>query len=43
MIAANFVTPNIPMFEIENPPPWNSSGSSLPLRARPARSFISLG
>ncbi len=27
---------------MENPPPWNSSGFSLPARARAARSFISL-
>ena len=41
MIAANSDTPNMPMLEIEKPPPWNSSGFSLPARARPARSFIS--
>ncbi len=41
MIAAKCVTPYIPMFEIEKPPPWNSSGFSLPALARAPRSFIS--
>jgi hypothetical protein len=30
------------MLEMEKPPPWNSSGLSLPAFARAARSFISL-
>ncbi len=42
MIALNDFTPYMPRFEIEKPPPWNSSGFSLPARARAARSFISL-
>ena len=42
MMAENEVTPNMPMLEIEKPPPWNSSGFSLPDLARAARSFISL-
>ena len=41
MMAENDDTPNMPMFEIENPPPWNSSGFSFPAPARPASSFIS--
>ena len=34
--------PNMPRLLIEKPPPWNSSGFSLPSLARLARSFISL-
>ena len=41
MIALNSRTPNMPRFEIENVPPWYSSGINLPFRARTARSFIS--
>ena len=30
MMAENSVTPNMPMLEMEKPPPLNSSGFSLP-------------
>jgi hypothetical protein len=34
MIAEKSRTPYIPMLEMEKPPPWNSSGFSLPDLAR---------
>ncbi len=43
MMAPKSRTPNMPRFEIVKPPPWNSSSFSLPLLARLARSFISIG
>src|SRR3546814_9429694 len=42
MTAAKSLMPNMPRLETEKVPPWYSSGFSLPSRARPARSFISL-
>ena len=36
-MAENVFTPNMPMLEIENPPPWNSSGRRRPSRARAIR------
>ena len=39
MTAENDVIPNIPKFETEKDPPWNSSGFSLPSLARVAKSF----
>ena len=41
MMAANSDTPNMPMLEIEKPPPWNSSGFSLP-RARASGQVLHL-
>ena len=38
MIAKNLSTPNMPRFEMEKEPPWNSSGLSRLARARPASS-----
>ncbi len=34
--------PNMPRLEMEKPPPWNSSGFSLPAFARAPRSFMEL-
>ena len=39
MTAEKEVIPNIPRFETEKDPPWNSSGFSFPSLARVARSF----
>ena len=41
MTAANSLMPNMPRLEMVKPPPWYSSGLSLPSLARAARSFIS--
>ena len=40
-MAQKCETPYIPMFEIENVPPWNSSSFSLPSLALAAKSFDS--
>mmetsp|Transcript_16847 Transcript_16847/g.23187 ORF Transcript_16847/g.23187 Transcript_16847/m.23187 type:complete len:288 (+) Transcript_16847:2681-3544(+) len=39
MTAEKAAMPNMPRLDTEKEPPWNSSGFSLPSRARPARSF----
>ena len=41
-IEVKWLTPYMPRLETEKLPPWYSSGFSLPSRARPASSFISL-
>ena len=42
MIEAKDLMPNMPRFDTEKVPPWYSSGFSLRVRARSARSFDSL-
>ena len=42
MIEPNDLMPNMPRFEIEKVPPWNSSGFSFLVRARSARSLASM-
>ena len=43
MTAEKELSPNMPKFDMEKEPPWNSSGFSLPSRARPAKSFTTTG